>query len=61
MPRVRLVELKQSDAPINCNWININHRKVATSGMFNPILPWLLSTLRTSGGGGGGGGQIPSS
>ena len=25
----------KSDTPINCNWININHHKVVTSGVFN--------------------------
>ena len=24
-----------SDTPINCNWININHHKVVTLGVFN--------------------------
>ena len=25
----------KSDTPINCNWININHHKAVTSGVFN--------------------------
>ena len=25
----------KSDTPINCNWININHHKVVTLGVFN--------------------------